>query len=372
VKFSSANKTLFLTLRIFSATGGIEKVCRIFGKALYEGCLNLKQGFEVCSMYDTDADAADNIYFPSENFKGFGIAKFLFILKMLPKGIKSSTVILSHINLLPVGWLIKKLSPKTNLVLLAHGIEVWEPIGKRKRQMLNTCDKIVAVSNFTRNKIIAIHGIALAKCRVLNNCLDPFLPLPTVVAKDQDLLNRYGFNTSDKILMTLSRLSSKERYKGYDNVIESIAGLGADGENIKYLIAGSYDADEKKYLDELLQKLGLQDNIVMPGFIPDEELEAHFAMADIYIMPSRKEGFGIVFIEAMYYGVPVIGGNMDGSVDALLNGELGQLVNPENIDEIRSAIQKILSDKKTFMPNRALLYEHFSYERYKWNLEMIG
>ena len=86
---------------------------------------------------------------------------------------------------------------------------------------------------------------------------------------------------------------------------------------------------KKLFIDTLLKKLDIPDTVVMPGFIPDDELEAHFAMSDMYVMPSRKEGFGIVFIEAMYYGLPVIAGNMDGSVDALLNGELGQLVNPD-------------------------------------------
>jgi phosphatidylinositol alpha-1,6-mannosyltransferase len=110
---------------------------------------------------------------------------------------------------------------------------------------------------------------------------------------------------------------------------------------------------------------------MMPGYIQDEELEDHFAMSDMYVMPSRKEGFGIVFIEAMYYGLPVIAGNIDGSADALLNGELGQLVNPDNIKELSTAIANVLENKTSLSPDHSLLMQHFSYEAYKEKLEHI-
>ena len=109
----------------------------------------------------------------------------------------------------------------------------------------------------------------------------------------------------------------------------------------------------------------------MPGYIADNELGDHFGLADIYVMPSIKEGFGIVFIEAMYYGVPVIAGNMDGSVDALCNGELGLLVNPLDEVEIQHAIEKILANKTLYAPNRELLLKKFSYTTYKDNLNRL-
>ena len=82
-------------------------------------------------------------------------------------------------------------------------------------------------------------------------------------------------------------------------------------------------------------------------------------------MPSEKEGFGIVFIEAMYYNKPVIAGNKDGSVDALLNGNLGLLVNPESLEEVSDAIMKMVNHKEQYLPDRQLLMEHFSYPVYK-------
>ncbi len=341
------------------------------GKALYEESIKNDSILQVCSMYDETKDAVNNLYFPSENFKGFGINKFRFTREMVQSGAKYDTVILSHINLLPVGWLIKKISLHTKLILLAHGIEVWQPLSPRKRKMLQQCDSILAVSTYTRDKIINLHGVPNEKCAVLNNCLDPFLSLPLIHKKEETLLKRYGYTPDDIIIMTLTRLSSKERYKGYDKVIEAIAVLKEKYPNIKYFLAGKYDQEEKIMVDRLIQQKGLEDNILLPGYIKDEELADHFAMSDLYIMPSKGEGFGIVFIEAMYYGLPVIAGNIDGSADALLQGELGQLVNPYEVDEIANAITNIIENKILFSPDRKLLMERFSYEVYKQKLENL-
>lgn len=366
-----ANNILFLTLKVFAATGGIEKVCRVAGKALYEMSITRSVSCQVYSMYDRQKDADDNKYFPAEIFRGFGTAKVRFILSAIAKGKKSHSVVLSHINLLLVGWLIKKISPSTRIILFAHGIEVWGTLGSRIKMMLQCCDMIIPVSHFTSQKIQAMHNIAPERCRVLNNCLDPFLPISKEKTGNMPLRNQYGFSKDDTILFTLTRLSSKERYKGYDRVLHAMVKLVASYPGIRYFLAGSYDMEEKKHLDELIIKLQLQDRVTIAGFIAEQDLLAHFSMADIYVMPSIKEGFGIVFIEAMYYGLPVIAGNKDGSVDALCNGELGLLVDPLDTAAIENAIEKILLDKKTFIPNRELLMKHFGYEHYKFQFESI-
>lgn len=364
-------KTLFLTLRTFSATGGIEKVCRILGKALYEESVQNESMLRICSMYDKSSDAAGNIYFPSEYFRGFKIRKLKFIINMVITGAAMDVVILSHINLLMIGSLIKKISPSTKIILLAHGIEVWYPVNKRTRRMMQKCDSILAVSHYTRDTIINIHGISKEKCKVLNNCLDPFLPLPSIHEKKEMLLHKYRFKSSDQILMTLTRLSSKERYKGYDQVLKAIPHLKEKFPCIKYLIAGSFDDEEKLYVDTLVSQLDISDSILMTGYLQDEDLESHFALSSLYVMPSRKEGFGIVFIEAMYYGLPVIAGNIDGSADALLNGELGQLVNPESEKEIADAIARVLENPISYKPDRNLLIKNFGYENYRKQLQFI-
>ena len=360
---------LFLTLRIFSATGGIEKVCRILGKALYEQSLESNSKFAVCSMYDVNADAADNPYFPAENFCGYGIHKMEFIQAMVRKALKFDTVILSHINLLPIAWLLKKISPKKKVILLAHGIEIWYPLSKRKKNMLSCCDAIFCVSNYTAQTIIKEHGLAPQKCKVLNNCLDPFMPLPQENVNTDELRKKYGFSPTDKILFTLARLSESEKYKGYDKVITALQEL--NDPTIKYIIAGKADAGELASLKEKIKAAGVEKQVVLAGFIADEELAAHFYLADVYIMPSTGEGFGVVYLEAMYYGLPVIAGNVDGSVDALDKGNLGLLINPNDNNAIQNAIKQIIEQPLNYQPDQIRLQELFGYETYKEKLSLM-
>ena len=362
---------LFLTLRVFSATGGIEKVCRVVCKALSDFSVeNLQSRMAVFSMYDF-SNQADEKYVPANIFKGFGQQKINFVKAAVQKGCNSKVVILSHINLLLIGYLIKIFSPRTKIILFAHGIEVWEPLNSFKKHLLKNCDKILCVSAFTQQKMIEVHQLKAAQLMVLNNCLDPFLELQGSAVKDEKLLAGFNFTKTDIILLTLTRLSSKELYKGYDHVMESIHALKQEYPQIKYLLVGNYDAAEKQRLDGIIQKLSLQNQVVFTGYIPDEELSRHYQLADVYIMPSKKEGFGIVFIEAMYYGLPVIAGNKDGSADALLQGRLGLLINPDDQAAINDAIKKVLVNTNDYKPNHALLMAHFGFDVYKEKLKNI-
>jgi glycosyltransferase involved in cell wall biosynthesis len=164
--------------------------------------------------------------------------------------------------------------------------------------------------------------------------------------------------------MTLTRLSSSELYKGYDQVMQVLAELQHQYPHIKYLVVGKSDAGENQRLSNLVNELGISSRVIFTGFVPDAELADYFSIADLYIMPSKKEGFGIVFVEAMYYGLPVIAGNLDGSVDALCHGRLGKLVTPGNTGEIKEAVQRVMKDPEAYSPDRKLLMEQFSFSTY--------
>lgn len=357
---------LFLTLKIFSSTGGIEKVCRIAGKALDEIARDNNVKVKILSLHDRSSDIDDK-YFDKSIFKGYRGRGRQFAMKSILLGRRSKIVILSHVNLLIVGYLIKLLYPKTKLILFAHGIEVWEPLSGVRRKMLLKCDKILAVSEYTRRRMTEANNLPEEKLVVFNNCLDPFLASAKKV-KSKNLLQRYNLDEDNKVLVTLTRLSGKDKYKGYDHVLNAISCLNNEYPKLKYLLIGKYDDKCKERLDQLIENLGIQNKVIFTGFIPDEELADHFSLGDVYAMPSTKEGFGIVFIEAMYFGLPVIAGNKDGSRDALMNGQLGILIDPENNEDIISAIRKVLINPSLYKPDQEKLMKKFSYGIYKGNL----
>ncbi len=341
------------------------------GKALYEYGLANNSTLHIYSMHDSKADSENNKYFPSEIFSGYAAAKIKFVLAVAKAGVKADVIILSHINLLLVAWLIKKANPKVQIILMAHGIEIWGKLSPAKKMMLGCCDKIASVSSFTSNKIQEEQGVAKQKCLVLNNCIDPFLERSIARLRDEALAKRYGIQKDDIVLLTLTRLSLRDRYKGYNYIIQALAALLPTHKNIKYILAGKYSESEKLYIDEMIAILKLREHVILTGYVAEEELANHFALADIYIMPSVKEGFGIVFVEAMYYGTPAIAGNVDGSTDALLHGALGLLIEPDNVGAITEAVQKIITNKNDFVPDHDLLMENFGYDAYKRKLEAI-
>lgn len=338
------------------------------GKALCELGLQYGSTVQIFSVYGKRNTADGNNYFPQTKYRGFKNNKPAFVAGSLAAGRRANVVLMSHVNLLIPGVLIKLLRPKVKLVLIAHGIEVWRPFPAWKRKLLQKVDLFLPVSHFTKDKMKQLYGLPESRFSVMNNCLDPFLEQPLLPGRYLLVLNRYGLQEDDKIILTVSRMVDTEQYKGYDRVLEALPALLPSYPALRYLLVGKYDQVEKRRLDAIIDKLGLQKHVVFTGFVPDEEIALYFKLADLFIMPSEKEGFGIVFIEAMYYGLPVIGGNKDGSVDALCNGELGTIIDPDNLPGISQAIKKILDDPAAFKPDEKKLRAKFSYEWYKRKL----
>src|SRR5262245_27748228 len=138
----------------------------------------------------------------------------------------------------------------------------------------------------------------------------------------------------------LGRLESRERYKGFDQVIDVMPLCSSGFPNLKYLVVGG--GSDRPRLEAKAARLGVKDNVVFAGYIPEREKVAHYNLADVYAMPSTAEGFGFVLIEAAACGVPVVGSQADASREALLDGQLGRLVDPRKSDELVQAITSVL------------------------------
>lgn len=365
------HKVLFLYLKAFSFTGGIEKFNRNFMKALHELSVDGVIQAEAYSMYDTETDRR---YFPKGRFKGFGGKRLQFVGHTLIEASCFHTIILGHINLAVVGVLIKAFFPKVQIILIAHGIEVWQPQKGMKKSLLAKLNSIYCVSHYTREQLFRHHAfLQPEQCRLFPNTLDAYFTLPALCAKPADLLRQYQMTPETKVLLTVTRLQSSEKYKGYDTVVRLMPALLQMNPHIRYYIIGKADAAEAKRMQQLIETLQLQQHVFLLGFVPDALLQQHYLMADVFIMPSQKEGFGIVFIEAMACGLPVIAGNKDGSRDALLNGHLGTLVDPTDPAAILQALQQTLLQPPV-MKGELLqqeVWKHFSFTAYKLRLQRL-
>jgi phosphatidylinositol alpha-1,6-mannosyltransferase len=362
-----------LSLETFSATGGIQKMTRTLAHALYQIAQKNKWDFRLSSLYDSDDDLQSK-YIPSQAFKGFVKNRLRFIISTVFSGKKTDVLILSHINLAVVALLTKLVNPKCQVWLIAHGIEVWRPLSFQKRLLLKHCDKIICVSAFTKQQMISRHGVDPDACYILNNIIDPFIKLPDTFNKPDYLLKRYALKADDIVIFSLTRLASSEKYKGHERVIQAISKLKPVMPQLKYILSGKYDDAEEQRVKQLVNHADIAADVTLTGFIDDSELTDHFLLADIFVLPSRKEGFGIVFIEALACGLPVICGNADGSVDAIRNGELGTAINADDPNELERCITEYLAVPLTLSKRKYLQQkctEYFSEDTYITKLQQL-
>ncbi|WP_133716209.1 glycosyltransferase family 4 protein [Methylocaldum gracile] len=266
-------------------------------------------------------------------------------------------VVCGHIHLLPIAWLLSKLA-KCPLVLIVHGIDAWTPTRSRlANRLARHVSAFIAVSELTSKRFAEWSGIDPAKGVVVPNCVDlsAFRPGP----KNAELLGRYGLEDRT-VLLTLGRLPSFERHKGFDEVIEVLPRLAEKIPNVAYLIAG--DGEDRMRLEGKVKSLGLADRVVFSGMVAESEKADHYRLADAYVMPSRGEGFGIVLLEAMACGIPVVASKLDGSREALREGLLGELVDPLDPEDIMRGILKALQ-KPRRVPEELDYFSHASYRQ---------
>lgn len=347
-------KIILLTLQTFSTTGGIQKMTRTLAHSLYHLAAENHWDFKLWSLYDSRYDLMGQ-YLSAENFAGLGRSKAMLAFKTLSSASKADIVIISHINLALIGLVIKILNPRCRVWLVAHGIEVWRPQNFIKRAFLKRyCDKVICVSSYTRTQMSEWHQLDSSKCIVLNNVVDPFIRQPEEFEKPEYLVNRYSLTPDNRVIFTLTRLASSEQYKGYEQVIKAVGRLKQRFPGIRYILSGQYDATEEMRIRELIKACDAEDEVILTGFLNETELVDHFLLADLFVLPSKKEGFGIVFIEALACGLPVICGNADGSVDAIRHGELGTAINVDDLDELERTIIPYLENPLTVETRESL------------------
>ena len=206
------------------------------------------------------------------------------------------------------------------------------------RNAIAQIDAFVSVSALTKRRFLDWTGLDDELGFVIPNCIDAssFSPGP----KPESLLARYGLH-GRTVMMTLGRLSAQEQYKGHDEILDVLPDLATDIQNLSYLIVG--DGDDRPRLERKADDLGVADRVVFAGYIDESEKADHYRLADAFVMPGRGEGFGIVYLEALACGIPVVASSLDASREAVRDGDLGEVVDPRDREDLKRGIQAALS-----------------------------
>jgi glycosyltransferase involved in cell wall biosynthesis len=337
------NDRAFVFLEIFALEGGIQSYIKDVLEAYRSLIRSQPYSTEVFLLRD---EVGCNNPFATGEIKfhylktlpaWFGRIKFalVFLAYLLQR--RPDRVFCGHVNLVTlVNAFCKPLGiPYT---VLTYGKEVWQPLPKLSQKAMQESAEIWTISRYSRDRLCQANQIEPQKVKLLPCVVDGdiFTPAP----KPPDLVKKYGLEDA-KVLMTVARLWSGDIYKGVDVTIRALPKIVRAFPEVKYLVIGR--GDDRSRLEQLAKDLDVADKVIFAGFIPNEELVEHYRVADAYIMPSQ-EGFGIVYLEAMACGIPVLSGDADGSADPLQDGLLGWRVPHRDPDAVAAACIEILQE----------------------------
>jgi len=254
-------------------------------------------------------------------------------------------VFCGHINLLAPA-LAAGIRFRVPIILWVYGVDVWTPSNWFVPHGCGRIEGFVSISRLTAERFHSWAPLAGKREWIIPNAieLDRFTPGP----KPAYLLERYRLQ-GKTVIATVGRLAASERLKGVDEVLNVLPDLSNSRQDLAYLVVGG--GNDKERLETRARELGVGDRVVFTGHVPESEKIDHYRLADAYVMPSRGEGFGFVFLEALACGLPVVASSIDGGREAVRQGELGSLVDPRDGADIIRGIKEALGKPKGVVPD---------------------
>ena len=322
-----AGRHLASVMTEFAASRGME--CRI---------LSLNDGPELRRLTVADREI---VFTGSERAKGRFLATALRAARR-PAGkgkSKIKLVVAGHPNLAPVASAMRFAAPRLKSIVCTHGVEVWEPLTRMRRMALRRADVVLAPSKYTADHVAAIQRVATQKIRVLPWALDP--QFEALAPQSGKVATPINF-PEGRVVLTVGRWRTDERYKGMDTLITALPRLLPRWPELQLAAVG--DGDDREWLEDLAEENGVRRHVHFLSGLSYAELAACYAHCEIFALPSKGEGFGLVYLEAMACGKPVIGGAHGGAPEVIDDGKTGYLVAHGDAAQLATAIETLLAD----------------------------
>lgn len=244
-------------------------------------------------------------------------------------------------------------------LVMLHGIEIWRPLEWDRRRALAKATVTFSVSSYTLERARPFLP-DLRDVSVVPLALEDRKPEGAV---DASLLSRLGRG----FLLIVARMDSTERYKGHDQLLEAMTALP----DVRFVVVG--DGDDRSRLEAKAKGLGIGDRVVFTGFLSEATLAELYRRCAAFVMPSRGEGFGLVYLEAMRAGKPVLAARRSAAEEIVVEGKTGLLVEPEDRTELRTALARLIDEPGTVRRMGEAGFERwrkeFGIERFK---ERVG
>ena len=322
------------------ANGGIQR----FNRTFLTACARLSVSCDVLSLGDSEASRTHWEAPKSARVRVFARNKVRFALAASAALLRGGHqfIIVGHVNLIELvaANVALRGAGGARVLLIAHGIDVWSGMeGWGRRRALTVVDLILSVSRYTRRRLCEQRPELTAdRFTIFPNALSEIWAERSARGASVDL----PVKLPKKFLLSVTRLDRGDRYKGLVSVIEAVAML-ADT-SVHYIVAGR--GEDQGFLERVALRCGLSERVHFMGALSDEQLEALYRECAAFVLPSGKEGFGIVFLEAMFFGAPVIAAAEKGAVDVVKDEETGLLVPYGDTMALAAAMERILLDDK--------------------------
>src|SRR4051794_9860618 len=263
-----------------------------------------------------------------------------------------ATVILNHVQLAPAA--LPFTARGARLVTILHGIEAWTPLSALQRAAIARSERVIAVSAFSRARFYDENP--QFRGHPVDVCHHGIAPVVTADAA------RDGAPAA----LIVGRMQADERYKGHDALIELWPVVMAEVPDAVLRIVG--DGDDRARLESKARALGLAPRILFLGNIDDDALQREYLKATVFVMPSAREGFGLVYLEAMRAARACVACRGAAS-EIIADGETGWLVEPDDRAQLTDRIVRPLGDRAAAevmgQRGRARFLQQFTEQRFR-------
>jgi phosphatidyl-myo-inositol dimannoside synthase len=250
---------------------------------------------------------------------------------------RAKVVVAGHPFLAPVAQGAKLFARRAKSIVWTHGLEVWEPLSILRRRALRSADLIIAPTNDTANQVASQQDVPRERIRVLPWALDPQFEA-LVIAKPSLPANF----PPGRVILTVGRWFANERYKGMDTLITALPFLLTEWPDVQLVAVG--EGDDQGWLEQLADGRGVLRHVHFLSGLTYPEIAACYQACEIFALPSRGEGFGLVYLEAMACGKPVIGGAHGGAPEVIDDGKTGYLVQHGDSGQLATSLETLLAD----------------------------
>ena len=322
------------------APGGIQRAGRHLALVLSEYARNKQMEYRLLSLNDTQELHRMRLGDREYVFTGAARGKARFATTAMKAARRQPKIALAaHPNLAPISRAMKLIAPRMKNVVCTHGIEVWEPLSRSRRQALRRATLVLAPSRATADFVVSVQGVRQERVRVLPWALDPDFEtrlsghFPGTLPLDFP---------AGRVILTVGRWLKTERYKGMDTLIKALPRLLLHWPDLQLALVGS--GDDREWLVNIARDSGVELHTHFLTDVTYRELSACYAAAEVFALPSRGEGFGFVYLEAMARAKPVVGGAHGGAPEVIEDGKTGYLVQHGDVAQLASSIDTLLAN----------------------------